>query len=95
MKNALYHGRPCSIRVTSSGATPGCCGLHHPYLHLLYVIPLEYTKDLVALRNLGFEFPFIKNNDYPSRSLAARIGRYAWHVKTTDPCIPPVLDSPA
>ncbi|MQL89247.1 hypothetical protein Taro_021827 [Colocasia esculenta] len=49
------------------------------YLHLLYVIPLEHTKDLVALRNLGFEFPSIKNNDYPRGSLAARMGHYAWH----------------
>ncbi|MQL90736.1 hypothetical protein Taro_023321, partial [Colocasia esculenta] len=57
------------------------------YLHLLYVIPLGHTKDLVALRNLGFEFPFNKNNDYPRGSLATRIGRYAWHVRTTDPCI--------
>ncbi|MQL86182.1 hypothetical protein Taro_018715, partial [Colocasia esculenta] len=65
------------------------------YLHLLYVIPLEHTKDLVALRNLGFEFPSIKNNDYPRSSLAARIGRFAWHVRTTDPCIPPSPDSPA
>ncbi|MQM20953.1 hypothetical protein Taro_053983 [Colocasia esculenta] len=38
---------------------------------LLYVIPLEHTKDVVALRNLGFEFPFTKNNDYPRGSLAA------------------------
>ncbi|MQL84645.1 hypothetical protein Taro_017151 [Colocasia esculenta] len=53
--------------------------LYHLYLHLLYVIPLEHTKDLVALRNLGFEFLFIKNSDYPNGSLAARIGRYAWH----------------
>ncbi|MQM10731.1 hypothetical protein Taro_043629 [Colocasia esculenta] len=65
------------------------------YLHLLYVIPLEYTKDLVALRNLGFEFPSTKNNDYPRGSLAAQIGRYAWHVRTTDPCIPIGPDSPA
>ncbi|MQL79163.1 hypothetical protein Taro_011608, partial [Colocasia esculenta] len=50
------------------------------YLHLLYVIPLEHTKDLMALRNLGFEFPSINNNDYPRGSLAARIGRYAWHI---------------
>ncbi|MQM19279.1 hypothetical protein Taro_052279, partial [Colocasia esculenta] len=68
--------------------------LYHPYLHyLLYVIPLEHIKDLVALRNLGFEFPSIKNNDYPNRSLAAWIGRYAWHMRTTDPCINPGPDS--
>ncbi|MQM12558.1 hypothetical protein Taro_045478, partial [Colocasia esculenta] len=64
------------------------------YLRLLYVILLEHTKDLVALRNLGFEFPSIKNNDHPRGSLAALIGCYAWHVRTTDPCIHPGPDSP-
>ncbi|MQM01607.1 hypothetical protein Taro_034363 [Colocasia esculenta] len=73
----------------------GCCCPYHHLSASTICIPLDHTKDLVALRNLGFEFPSIKNNDYLRGSLAAWIGRYAWHVRTTDPCIHPRLDSPA
>ncbi|MQL92822.1 hypothetical protein Taro_025455, partial [Colocasia esculenta] len=74
-------------------AQSGCCFSYHHLSASTICIPLEHTRDLVALRNLGFEFPSIKNNDYPRRSLAARIGRYAWHVRMMDPCIPPGPDS--
>ncbi|MQL89417.1 hypothetical protein Taro_021999 [Colocasia esculenta] len=69
--------------------------LHHQLSASTIIIPLEHTKDLVALRNLGLEFPFIKNHDNPRGFLAARIRRYAWHVRTTDPCINHGPDSPA